>query len=593
MEKATKRRLLGGFLVMTLAFCSSSLTLTTNAAPKDNPITYEAPRTGLNLNAPDVPMPEGKKNAPLLPGEPSEPQSGSWGYDSKTGVFKHPKQSPDNEGPQPFEGSLPYLDQNQYTKNMNVEAFYPYVVGWGHSWQATFDLNGRRYLYDLETDMYNVFDITDPKNAKRIANKMIDTEKGDKRFGPMTVKYNKELDKTIAVQCYEVPRYGVLSNKYESPKQVEDIKNKEMLRGFRMFEVTTPLFSDWKLLSETSLDINAKASDPVQQGSGCQDVPVYDGGDYLFVAGAPDDTFINTEYKSYLYSGAQMAYDVSNPSKPKRLSTWSVPGQRVGEEKAYNNNPRAGNKTSWMGSRMPLFIPKSVEEGGKYGYAAMGGFGFYVVDISDPANMKTVSHIDMPMSVSGTEGDNIDVSKVETTGMVYYSGYPLGEDCHEPYKEIYAIDVSNPSKPKIVNTLERPTPPEAAPFTDYCQRRGSFGPKRSGYATINPGEPNQRFMPYAFYNAGVQIFDLANPQKPTIEAYFVPKMSGDIPNEDGKTTRPSDHSNPVHSIFVEWDRNLIWAFSNHGMYLLSSPLLGEPGTGLPKIEVPKTDDIKS
>ncbi|MCT6925726.1 hypothetical protein [Metasolibacillus sp.] len=240
---------------------------------------------------------------------------------------------------------------------------------------------------------------------------------------------------------------------------------------------------------------------------------------------------------------------------------------------------------------MPLFIPKPVEEGGKYGYAAMGGFGFWVIDISDPANMKAVSHIDMPMSVSGTEGDNIDVTKVETTGMVYFSGYPLGEDCHEPYKDIYAIDVKDPYNPKIVTTLERPTPPESAPFTDYCQRRGSFGPKRSGYATINPGEPSQRFMPYAFYNAGVQVFDLADPENPTIEAYFVPKMSGDIPNEDGETTRPSDHSNPVHGIFVEWDRNLIWAFSNHGMYVLSSPLLGEPIIGLPKEEEEKEQDL--
>lgn len=81
-----------------------------------------------------------------------------------------------------------------------------------------------------------------------------------------------------------------------------------------------------------------------------------------------------------------------------------------------------------------------------------------VVDISDPNNMKAVSHIDMPMSVSGTGGDNIDVTKVETTGMVYYSGY----------------------------------------------------------AAIQPGTPSQTVMPYAFYNAGVQVFDLKDPNKPTI-----------------------------------------------------------------------------
>ncbi len=76
-----------------------------------------------------------------------------------------------------------------------------------------------------------------------------------------------------------------------------------------------------------------------------------------------------------------------------------------------------------------------------------------------------------------------------------------------------------------------------------------------------------------FYNAGIQIFDLKDLKNPEIAAYFVPKMSGEYPSEDGKKMIKSDHSNPVHSVLVEWDRNLIWAFSNHGIYVLSSPLL--------------------
>lgn len=581
MKKEKRQRLVGTLLASTLAlsalFPLSDVSASAETAKQQD--VFVVPRTGLNVNAPDAPAPYSTEAHKLLPGEPKEPAPGTWGYDVKTGTFTHPKATPDNEGPQPFNGSLPYLDQNQYIKNMKVEAFYPYVAGWGHSWQATFDWQGRRYLYDYETTMYNVFDITDPRNTKRIAYKEFDT-KVEHQFGPFNVKYNKELGKMIAVQVYEVPRYGVLSNKYTNPEEIEAIKNRKMLRGFRIYEVTSPLWTDWKLLSETALDPKAKATDAIQQGSGGLDVPVYDGGKYLFIAGAPDDSFSNTEYKSYLYSAGQMAFDISDPTKPQRLSTWWVPGQRKGEEKEYNKNPRAGNKTTWMGARMPLFIPKSVEEGGKYGYAAMGGFGFWVVDITDPANMKAVSHIDMPMSVSGTEGDNIDVTKVETTGMVYYSGYPLGEDCHEPYKDIYAIDVRDPLHPKIASVLPRPTPPENAPFKDYCQRRGSFGPKRSGYATIQPGTPNQQVMPYAFYNAGVQIFDLKDPKKPTIGAYFVPKMSGEYLSNDGSGFETSEHSNPVHSIFVEWDRNLVWAFSNHGIYVLSTPLLGEPKSGL-------------
>ncbi|MGH6637847.1 MAG: hypothetical protein ACREBY_04480 [Polaromonas sp.] len=172
---------------------------------------------------------------------------------------------------------------------------------------------------------------------------------------------------------------------------------------------------------------------------------------------------------------------------------------------------------------MPLFIPKPVEQGGKYGYAAMGGFGFYVIDITNPKNMKAVAHIDMPVSVTGTEGDNIDVSKVETTGMVYYSGYPMSVDCYEPFKDIYAIDVRDPLKPKIAYTLPRPAAPEDAPFTDFCQRRGSFGPKRSGYAAIQPGTPSKRYMSYSYYNACMQSSTSATPTSPPSPATSCPR----------------------------------------------------------------------
>ncbi|WP_394779878.1 hypothetical protein, partial [Undibacterium sp.] len=51
---------------------------------------------------------------------------------------------------------------------------------------------------------------------------------------------------------------------------------------------------------------------------------------------------------------------------------------------------------------------------------------------------------------------------------------------------------------------------------------------------------------------------------------------------DGQTLSIRALPNPVHSIFVEWDRNLIWVFSNHGIYTLSTPLLGDGVFGMPQ-----------
>ncbi len=147
----------------------------------------------------------------------------------------------------------------------------------------------------------------------------------------------------------------------------------------------------------------------------------------------------------------------------------------------------------------------------------------------------------------------------------------MNTDCYEPAKEIYQIDVSEPTNPRVVRTLPRPTPPADAAFTDWAQRRGSFGPKRSGYFT-NTGTPHGGVIPYAFYAAGLQIFDVRDPENPQVGAYFVPPIG--LKDDD-------DLAAPVHGIFVEWDRNVIWLFANHGIYAVSTPLLGEVVTGIP------------
>ena len=185
--------------------------------------------------------------------------------------------------------------------------------------------------------------------------------------------------------------------------------------------------------------------------------------------------------------------------------------------------------------------------------------------------MHTVGHVEFEPSVAGVEGDFVDVTQVEKTGIVYTSGYPLNEDCWEPYKDIFMIDVNDPYDPKIIGTLPRPKPPADAPFTDFCQRRGSFGPKRSGYYT-QPGTPRDGILPFSFYNAGLQVFDVSDTENPHVAAYFVPRF-------DEERVVSYAMGNLSHGVYVEYDRNLFWLFTNHGIYCLSSPVLGKPNLG--------------
>ncbi|MCR8922815.1 hypothetical protein NO559_08535 [Dasania sp. GY-MA-18] len=524
---------------------------------------------------------------------PPDPDPASYGLD-KNGKFIHPVATRDSHDRKPFKGILDYWDSNQYIKNMKLEAFYPITVEPFHTWQNIVDFDGRRYLYQYVRQDLKIFDITNPKDLKLLLTKgntwgidgpgeSVNPFPEGEMFGAATIQWNEKLGKNIMVQAYEVRRFGLLKNKYQKPEQVKKLRDSKHLKGFKVYAMNGPMPEDWELLAERTTDYkHPDAPIGKQQGSGVRDLPVYFGGDTMFVAAAPEDSHSLTEYPNDLYSAGYQSWDMSDPANPKFLQQLNMPGQIAGnpaDEAAYKANPRAGNRTSWMGARMSLFIPKPVEEGGKYGYAAMGGLGFYVVDISNPAEMKVVSHLEFEPNVAGVEGDFVDVSQVEKTGIVYYSGYPLNEDCWEPYKDVFMIDVNNPAAPKVVGVLPRPTPPADAAFTDFCQRRGSFGPKRTGYYT-QPGEPKDGILPFNFYNAGLQVFDVSDVKNPEIVAYFVPGFNTETVAEYAR-------GNLSHGVYVEYDRNLFWLFTNHGIYLLSSPVLGEPNFGKPKEPWPK------
>lgn len=528
---------------------------------------------------------------------PPDPAPDSFGMDPDTGHFVHPPATRQAHEPKPFDGSLDYWDAREYSRNVTVLAYHPITVEPFHTWQNIVDFHGKRYLYQYVRRDLKIMDITDPKNVEVLLTRGYtwgadgpgieeNSYPPEDMFGAATIQWHDGLGAYVMVQAFEIRRFGLLSDKYSEPDRVDEIRHANHLKGFKVYAMHGPLPDDWELLAERTTDVeNQDAPIGQQQGSGVRDIPAWFGGQTMFVAAAPSASHALTEYPNDLYSAGYQSWDMSDPAKPVFLDQLNVPGQVAGnpeDEAAYLDNPRAGNRTSWMGARMSLFIPTPVEEGGRYGYAAMGGLGFYVVDISDPAAMKIAGHLAFEPNIAGVEGDFIDVSQVEATGIAYMSGYPLNEDCWEPYKDLTMIDVNDPANPRVIGTLPRPAPPDDAAFTDFCQRRGSFGPKRSG-AYTQPGIARDGILPFSFYNAGLQIFDVRDPDDPTIAAYFVPRF-------DESRVVGYAMGNLSHGIYVEYDRNIIWLFTNHGMYALSTPLLGEPNLGPPAFPWPARPD---
>lgn len=519
---------------------------------------------------------------------PAWPKPGvDYGMDAKTGTFRHPVATPLTENPPEFPGILDHWDQNSYALNTEVIAFYPHVTSPWHAWANIVDFEGRRYLYTHDRDYLRILDVTDPAHAKIVysqgavwsgkgASEQWDAAAVTDYFGGVTIAWNEQRQRNILVASYEIGRFGLMEDKRRQPDKVAAQRQYNSLKGFKVFVMNGPTPDQWELIATRTTDYKHPDA-PVgqQQGSGALDAVTWFGGRYMLLSSAPEDRFVLTEYPDYLYSPGFQLWDMSDPAKPQFISQITVPGQVIDDEaslKAYLANPRAGNRTSWMGSRTPIELAKPLEAGGRYGFGGMGGLGFYTFDLADPAHPKVLGHLAVPPSFAGTEFDNVDVSQLERTGHVFSNGYPMNENCFEPFKDIYSIDVRDPARPKIAARFPRPTPPANAPFTDYCQRRGSFGPKRSG-GIGQPGMGRDGLAIYAFYNAGIQIFDVKDPAKPQIAGYYVPRFPTREELPDYAT------GNSTFAVFTEYDRNIIWAFTVNGVYALSSPLLGKPLPG--------------
>ncbi|MFI6902095.1 hypothetical protein ACIBKY_12585 [Nonomuraea sp. NPDC050394] len=514
---------------------------------------------------------------------PGDPGPGTYGM-QLDGSFRHPDLTPPGEERFSFPGGAKDLfpktkgyDPRSYTEGpIKVEAAYrgpDFTPDYFHTWQNVVDFGGRRYLFQYDRTEARVYDVTDVRRVRIVERLTGKDWKQADYWGAATIQWRD--GRYVMIQSFEQKRQveelgdSPERSKFGNPEGVAKLRAQTTFKGFKVYRLDGPRRKDWTLLSTVTTDPTLSSPEPgVQQGSGSLDVPYWTGGKYMYVAVAPLDSWSNTEVPTYLYSPGYQAYDMSDLTRPRLVGEWHRKGQVEGEEAAYAKNPRCGNRTSWMGARMPFFVA------GKYGFAAMGGYGLSILDISDPSKMREIAHLDLPVSSGGTEADNVDVSQYEKTGMVYVSGYPLGEDCHEPYKDVFQVDARDPAKPRIVGVLPRPEPAPGARFGDYCQRGGSFGPKRSGSYT-SPGDPAQGLLAYAFYNAGVQFFDTRDVRRPKIAAQFVPA---------GYSAAVPDYAlgNQTHAIYTEWDRKIVWVFTNDGIYALSSgKLLGAPNLGRP------------
>lgn len=334
------------------------------------------------------------------------------------------------------------------------------------------------------------------------------------------------------------------------------------LRGFRTYDITDP-----------ARPVLLQEFDTGQTGFGTH-TNFYDGGKYAFLDCGWDDQ-LRMENPQRPSSNGIMIVDMTDPSKVKEMSRWWVPGQRIGEEKDYDKYWFAGDESSWTGVHGAPTVPRRIEDGGRYGYGGFGAFGMYVFDFSDVRNPKPVGRLLYDFETMGGVPYHTvsplaaDAAHPRLQNLMIGVPETIYGDCREPFKSPYIIDVSNPQKPKVIGRFPRPQPPKEAPYADFCQARGRFG-THNVQSWIAPGTARPGTVVLTWFNAGLRIHDISDPTEPRELAYFVPRRTGDM------NDYMSWYRGTSESIFIEWDRNLMWLGTHEGTYCVSSPALGKP-----------------
>jgi hypothetical protein len=451
-------------------------------------------------------------------------------------------------------GALDYIDHKQYIHNMEIISFVEGVrFSGGEPLMAMWAKGSRRLL----PASGGWFDITEPKKPFFVK------AAGTGRTGGC-VAYNTTLRKWLSVTSAGQPNTSA-SPQYPYGQWDKTYRDKQMaytgLRGIRVSDITDPLKPN--LLCEFSTG---------KTGSGTH-MNFYDGGKYAYLdAGFSDQ--LRMENAQRANSNALMIVDMTDPANVKEVSRWWHPGQLLSEEEEYKKFIFAGDHSSWPCSHGAPTVPVRVEDGGKVGYGGFGHFGMMVFDFTDITKPKLFGKVRWEYETMGSIPYHTCYPVIADTnprlqGLVLGNPEIVLPDCREPYKPAQVIDVKDPRNPRVIGLFPRPVAPPDAPYTDFCMARGRFG-THNIFPWVAPGTSRPEFVAYACFNAGHRVYDISDPTHPKEVAWFVGARTSSIDDYEAYFRDGSE------SLFVEWDRNLLWVSTHTGSYCLSTPSLGKP-----------------
>lgn len=265
----------------------------------------------------------------------------------------------------------------------------------------------------------------------------------------------------------------------------------------------------------------------------------YDGGRYVHA------TVLPAGFDGHIYQ----IVDIADPANPVGRGRWWRKGQ-------------------WLAGGEGGVPFGTMLHGGAYvvgdrAYLPYSAGGFVILDIADLDAPKLVS--DLPFSPPFQSFIAVHTAlPLPRRKLAVVNSEAIAENCDEPLGYAGLVDIADETKPRLTALFPLPAPPPDAPFRNFCERGGRFGPHNQHQAQNQPilyQDDNLVFLSY--FNAGLRIVDITDARLPREVGYFIPPDP-----VERRGPQPSRLVCQSEDVLVDSRGFIFVSDKNHGIYVL-------------------------
>jgi hypothetical protein len=249
---------------------------------------------------------------------------------------------------------------------------------------------------------------------------------------------------------------------------------------------------------------------------------VYEGGSHAYVSVTP------AGYTGRIW----MIVDVSNPADPCEAGRWWWPGMWA----------EGGEVPDWPDSEERIVHHAMVWA--DRAYVGLWDSGMVILDISDLSLPTTISHL------AWTEGGHTHTClPMPDRDLVVVTDEAVTDGCDGPRHMVRVVDISDEDSPVVRSICP-------VPEGDFCDRGLRFGAH-----CLHENRPesyrSQEIVFATYFNAGLRVYDIADPDRPEEVAHWIPECP------------PGQPASQINDVFVAKDHTVyVTDRISGGVYIL-------------------------